>query len=104
MNVEPGAGIEVSAFRWVPPFAQGLCPRSPGPGTLEEAGLALLAPIWSTNSIAVGRNIAGGSRARCRHIATESASFFLFESGAIVCTSRTSRGASDRATKPARAR
>jgi glutathione S-transferase len=40
MTMQPAAGIEVSAFRWVPPFAQGYVRDLRVRWALEEAGMA----------------------------------------------------------------
>ena len=39
MPLKPDAGIEITAFRWVPPFAQGVVRDLRARGALEEAGL-----------------------------------------------------------------
>ena len=39
MPVDPDAAIEITAFRWVPPFAAGLVRDLRARWALEEAGL-----------------------------------------------------------------
>src|SRR6202048_4001706 len=40
MPVDPHAPVRISAFNWVPPFAQGQVSDPPPRGALEEAGIA----------------------------------------------------------------
>ena len=74
--------IRLTAFRWVPPFAQGYVRDLRVRWALEEAGLPYEV-TWSTRRCRPPRATAAGSRsARCRPTGTTQVE--MFESGAIV--------------------
>ena len=81
MPVNPNAAIEITAFRWVPEFAQGVVRDLRARWALEEAGLDYRVRLLGQQR---PRRISARSSRSTRCRASATATVQIFESGAIV--------------------